>query len=130
MRTQSSHHATLINCFIVCTSIRLFGCAEGFSQVPRYFLPMSILSRTLDMTVSQGIPCVRGFWLLHILLHCLSPQGVGLRNLASVQQCPDRSIRGKRGRHHESSKSVVDGDSDSSLLTTLYCLLSTGRILW
>ena len=110
-RTQCSHHATLINYFVVCMSLRLFGHVEGFSQVPRCFPRMNILSRIPGMIVSQGIPCVRGFRLSRILLCHLSPQGVGLQNLAHVRQSLDRSIREKHGRHHESSRSVVVGGS-------------------
>ena len=63
------------------------------------------------MAVGQGIPCVRGFRLLHILLRCLSPQGVDVRNLAHVWQFPNRSIRGRRGRRCGSSKLAVDRDN-------------------
>ena len=59
-------------------TLGLFGHIEDFSWVLRYFPQSNILSRTLDMTAGQEIPCVRGFQLLHILLHHLSPQGVGL----------------------------------------------------
>ena len=52
---------------------------------------------------------MRGFQLFHILLCHLSPRGVGLRNLACVQQFPDRLIREKHGRHYEFSTLAVDG---------------------
>ena len=102
-RTRSSHHATLITYFVVCMTLGLFGHVKGFSQAPKYFPQTNILSRIPGTIVGQGIPCVRGFQLSHILLRRLSPQGVGLRNSACVQQSPDRLIREKHGRHHESS---------------------------
>ena len=77
-RTQSSHYATFIDCFVVCMMLGLFGHVEGSSQAPRCFPQRNIPSRILDTTVGQGIPCVRGFQLFHILLCHLSPQGVGL----------------------------------------------------
>ena len=111
MRTQCLHHTIFINHFIVCMSLRLFGHVEGSSQVPRYFPRMNILSRIPGMIIGQRIPCVREFWLSHILLHPLSPQGVGLQNSAHVRQSPDRSIREKHGRCHESSRLAVVGGS-------------------
>ena len=135
----------------------LFGHVEGFSQAPKYFLRMNILSRIPSTIISQGIPSVRGFQLSRILPRCLSPQGVGLRNSACVWQSPDKSIRGKHGRRHESSRSAVvrddkqverllgrsqtvllvweltsssdSGDVGSFLPATLYCPLSMEQIL-
>ena len=92
-------------------TLGLFGHVKGSSQDPRCFPQRNIPSRILDTTVSQGVPCVRGFQLFHILLCHLSPQGVGLYSLACLRQSPNRSIKGKHGRHHESSRSVVDGDN-------------------
>ena len=63
--------------FIVCMSLGLFGCVEGSFWAPRCFLQRSILSRTLDTIVSQGILCVRESQQFRTLLRHLSPQGVG-----------------------------------------------------
>ena len=78
-RTLGSHHTvSFISRSVVCTSLTGFGHVVGLSQVPKYFLQKSILSRTLGTFISQGIPGVRECWPLHILLHHLSPLEVGL----------------------------------------------------
>ena len=74
---------------------------------------------------------MRGFWLSHILLCRLSPQGVGLQSSARVRQSPDRSITEKHGRHYEFSKlAVVRGNKrvERLLVKSQMVLLSLGLV--
>ena len=101
-------HNPFISHFVVCMTLKLFEHVEGFFWVTRCFLQRNILSRTPDMIVGQGIPCVRGFQLSHTPLCCLSPWGVDLQSSVHVQLFPDRSIRERCGRHCGSSRLAVD----------------------
>ena len=102
-------HNPFISHFVVCMTLKLFERVEGFFWVPRCFLQRNVLSRTPDMIVGQGIPCVRGFQLSRTPLRHLSPQGVDLQSSVHVWLFPDRSIRERCGRHCGSSRSAVDG---------------------
>ena len=77
-RTCSSHHAIFIGHSVVCMPLGQFGHVGGFLWVPKCFPQRNTLSRIQDRNVSDRIPSVKGFQLLHILLHYLSPPGVGL----------------------------------------------------
>ena len=99
----------LIICFIVCMTLGLFRHVEDFLWVPKCDLQRSILSRTQDKSDGEGIPGVRGFVPLCILLCHLSPQGVGLWSSTHVQLFHDRLIREKCGRHCVFSRLMVVG---------------------
>ena len=110
-RTAHLHHTTLIDHSVVCTTLRQLVHVWGFTWAPRYFLWTNILSRKPHMIYGQGIPSVREFWQLHILLRLLSPEGVDWWSLAHVWQSRDRSIRERHGRHCGSSKLAVGRDN-------------------